>query len=245
MYALTHLLDWRLVPVMCLASTYAAFAGYLLLEPELNVGHRAGAEGYDGAPSALRLLPHQAATLQPRGASNRCLPARRRACRRRRAVRELGGGAGGAGGAGQRARRPGRGLPLRRDRCACEQGRGSSLRCRCCHCCRGRCSSCAPAPSAHARRLRAGGVQAGSEAAPLAPRPTRRRPRTRSWWCSTTTHCPGPSRWRGPTCLPLSGWRRRACSAPPPQCRRARRASSARLLRARPLGGGRPGPASA
>jgi hypothetical protein len=112
MFALTHLLDWKLVPVVCLASTYAAVAGHLLLEPELNVGHRAGAEGYDGArlrararaarcalpprPQAAAVQAGQAAArLQPAAAHpapRRPAPGARPAAgaARRRAVREHG-----------------------------------------------------------------------------------------------------------------------------------------------------------
>jgi hypothetical protein len=118
MLAITHLLgDWRLVPVLCLASSYAAFAGYLLLEPEVNVGHRAGSEGFEGGrgallccpactPAALAAptpcpVPQLSWCAQPRlqapGTPRPPTAWHRRNPDRRRAVREHGGGAAAAG----------------------------------------------------------------------------------------------------------------------------------------------------
>jgi hypothetical protein len=50
---LAYLVDWKVAMLTPVATGYMAFVSHLILEPDVNVGHRAGAEGYDGANITL------------------------------------------------------------------------------------------------------------------------------------------------------------------------------------------------
>lgn len=51
MLSIAYMSDWKVAMLAAVATGYMAFVAHLVLEPDENVGHRAGAEGYDGGHS--------------------------------------------------------------------------------------------------------------------------------------------------------------------------------------------------